>query len=182
MVERRALLEWQVDCGGVRMEKTLEKRARLLAGVLRNRESVCRLSTWVLPPARKDPIALDDEFVFGGLRPRELAWFEMQVGEEPILYVCRTGSHVDVGHWFSNGRIWALAGKRALILIACGKRPFVERTEFAWLGETIYNHQTGELALAPREGLTVKTLRMGPIAGLQFLSQIFSEQREKEHA
>ncbi len=102
-----------------------------------------------------------------------------------------TRTRVDTGGWLWKSRLVACcadlgelsraasgssgkAGRRdgELVLFAAGKRPFVERVPLAELGESFYNHVTGEVALAPAEGARVRTLRMSPVDGRALLKEL----------
>jgi len=48
----------------------------------------------------------------------------------------------------------------------------VERVPFAELGESFYNHVTGEVALVPAEGARVRKLRMSPVDGRALLKEL----------
>jgi hypothetical protein len=105
-----------------------------------------------------------------------------------------TRTRVDTGGWLWKSRLVACCaasgspGERGqgasgssrkagrqdgeLVLFAAGKRPFVERVPFAQLGESFYNHVTGEVALAPAEGARVRKLRMSPVDGRALLKEL----------
>jgi hypothetical protein len=94
-----------------------------------------------------------------------------------VRMVVRTGGRVDVGSWFRNARIWMWVLGEELVLIAAGwagPNPYVQRVEFSQLQESIYNHVTDQLVLAPAEDVPVKALGMPPTKGYQVLAQIFA--------
>jgi hypothetical protein len=101
--------------------------------------------------------------------------FKEVVGKSKILLVYKTGSHIDVGHWFGGGIVWVCAAADELALFAAGRRGYSERVPFRLLRESLYNHVTGELALAPATELGVRTLKMTPAEGYQLLAQIYRE-------
>jgi hypothetical protein len=80
-----------------------------------------------------------------------------------------------VGHWFSKGRIWACALAGELAMFAYGRRPYLERVPFRLLQQSLYNHVTGEVVLAPARDVRVDSLRVTPAEGYQFLAQIYKE-------
>ncbi|HUT31879.1 MAG TPA: hypothetical protein VNE39_00235 [Planctomycetota bacterium] len=94
------------------------------------------------------------------------------VGADEVLFVVRTASRVDVGSWLGPGRLWALALRGALALVAHGPRPYTERIPFSRLRESTYNPVTGELVLAPPHHLRVRGLKLAPLEGYQMLAQI----------
>ena len=111
-------------------------------------------------------------------RERRLA-AELSGGQEARLLV-RTGTRVDVGQWLRRGRVWAAALAGEMVLFAPGRRPYCERVPFSHLGESVYNPVTGELVLAPAQGVSARSLRMPPLDGYRFLSLLRRE--EPDHA
>jgi hypothetical protein len=90
----------------------------------------------------------------------------------PVYWAVRTATRADVGGWTGPRRVWAFALADDLVLAAAGRKPRIERTPFADLRETLYNHVTGELDLAPADGLRLRRLRMAPLDAYQVLAQI----------
>ena len=107
-------------------------------------------------------------------RERRLA-AELSGGQEARLLVC-TGTRVDVGQWLRRGRVWAAALADEMLLFASGRRPHCERVPLGRLGESVYNPVTGELVLAPAQGVRARNLRMPPLDGYRFLSLLRREE------
>jgi hypothetical protein len=84
----------------------------------------------------------------------------------------RTRSRVDVGSWFRKKPVWACILKDSLLLMATGKKPYQESIPLCELRESLYNHVTGEIVLAPFEGDKVSGLRMSPLDAARFLKLI----------
>jgi hypothetical protein len=125
-----------------------------------------------LPPANTNPLGRRARRRrLGGARRRLL---ESLVGDEPVYYVRRTQTKVDVGAWFRKGRvcICLLAGEA--VLFAEGRRPYVERIPLQRLRDSRYNHVTGELMLAPDAASHIVGLKVPPLEGLQILAQIYN--------
>lgn len=95
--------------------------------------------------------------------------------EEPVLYAELSESRADVGHWLWQSRVWAAATRRHLLVFASGRRPLLQRIEFRHLQESLYNHVTGELVLAPDHEFRLARVAMAPVEGYQFLAQIYQE-------
>jgi hypothetical protein len=98
---------------------------------------------------------------------------------EDVYMVVRTRSRIDVGSWFRSARIWMWALRRELLLVAAGWAgpwPYVQRVPFSQLTQSVYNHVTDQLVLAPANGVPVKALGMSPTRGYQVLAQIFANQ------
>lgn len=91
---------------------------------------------------------------------------------EHISRVVRTGTRVDVGSWICRRRVWACVLEGELLLVAHGRRPYVESVPFEGLTASLYNHVTGELVLAPAEGARVTRLRLSPLEALELLGCI----------
>jgi hypothetical protein len=84
---------------------------------------------------------------------------------------------VDTGGWGLNPRLRAAVRGGELVLFAPGKRAFVETLPVAALGESRYNHVTGELVLAPAPEAQVRRLKVPPVEGQELLEAI----QGKEH-
>jgi hypothetical protein len=102
------------------------------------------------------------------------------IGQDDVFVLLKTRSRVDTGGWLGRRRVWAAALADALVVFAPGRRPCSERIPFAQLRESTYNHVTGELVLAPPEGMHVRSLRVSPLDGYQLIAQFRSE--EGSHA
>jgi hypothetical protein len=89
-------------------------------------------------------------------------------GALPALLL-RTGTTVDVGQWLARGRIWLCGGGEELVLLAAGKVPYVELIARAALRGSLYNPVTGELVLAPADGLRQRRLSVPPVEGYRAL-------------
>lgn len=100
-------------------------------------------------------------------------------GETPAV-VLPTGTTVDVGQWFRNGRVWIACFAGRVAVFAAGKRPHTEEIPVAELGKSFYNFLTGELALAPAPAAKVCRLKLAPLAANKVLEQI--NRKEVSHA
>ena len=106
---------------------------------------------------------------------------ELMLGQrvEPVgVELVATRTRVDVGMWFRKGRVWACMLPTELLLVAQGKCPRVERMPFGKLGESRYNHVTGELVLSPAEGVEIRQLAVPPLEGLRILQTICKEKTD----
>ena len=79
--------------------------------------------------------------------------------------------------WFHKGRILVLAMADEIALFAAGKRPFIAKINFAHLRESLYNHVTGEVILAPVKGIAMTTIKLSPAGGYQLLAQIYASNK-----
>lgn len=144
------------------------------------------LSDAGLPHARKAPLDADSpELAALGREAVALIEKELGPGERPRLALV-TRTRVDVGFWLRNVRVRVAAAPSGLVLVAPGRRPYVERVPFAALGGTLYNHVTGEVVLAPGPGgepgrsacglgwpgVRAERLRLAPVEGYALLAEI----------
>jgi len=99
---------------------------------------------------------------------------ELLSGRRPAVAVlCAT--RVDTGRWFIRSRVRVAVTDEELILFAPGPEPYVQRIRFADLGESLYNHVTGSLVLAPARDVRVRSLRMPPVEARQILTRIVDQ-------
>ncbi|MBU4198437.1 MAG: hypothetical protein KKE37_01290 [Verrucomicrobia bacterium] len=101
-------------------------------------------------------------------------------GAAPVLILLKTGSTTDTGNWLHKGRVWAAATAEDLVLLAGGSKPFFQKAPFTHLDESLYNHVTGELVLAPNRGWRLARVAMPPLDGYQLLAQIYNHQTQGE--
>ena len=112
------------------------------------------------------------EFPRMGKSARRL--LETAIGSAELFMVLKTRTRVDVGEWFWNGRVWLGVTAQAVTLLASGRKPFVQAVPFDQLRDSLYNHITGEVVLAPAKELKVKRVKLPALAGYQLLAQIYS--------
>ena len=99
---------------------------------------------------------------------------EVTDGVEPRLCL-RTGTRIDAGRWWRRTPVWLCIMQEELILFAVAKRHYVQAAPIAACGETRYCHATGELVIAPVEGLEFDHLAMSPDNALKILSFLNTE-------
>lgn len=95
------------------------------------------------------------------------------IGLQDILWLMRTNTKVDVGMWFRKRRLYVCLLSHKLVLFANGRKPCAETIPLTELRESRYNHVTGEVVLAPTEGMRINRLKMSPRNGFQLLAQIY---------
>jgi hypothetical protein len=103
----------------------------------------------------------------------EIALMDGARGGRTPICLMRTDSRVDVGQWcnpwWGGARVWIAVVGAEVVMIAEGKRPFVERIPIADLPESHYNPVTGELVLAKVVVEWVRKIRLPPVEGRQVL-------------
>ena len=132
-----------------------------------------------LPPAIAAPLG-PEAGVFTRLPRPEKELLEKHRGGDGIFLVVKTGTRVDTGGWLRKRRVWVFVFSGEFVLLAGGRKSYVEKIPFGRLGETRYNHVTGELVLAPADGMRVRKVRVSPLEGYQMLAQVRS--KRSEHA
>ena len=84
-----------------------------------------------------------------------------------------TATRVDVGLWWRWRAVRVLACPDALVLLADGPRPFVQRAAYSELATSFYNHRTAELVLVPSPSFVmVRSLSLPPGPAWELLTII----------
>jgi hypothetical protein len=97
---------------------------------------------------------------------RQLA---LLLGGRRVAFFVTSRARVDTGGWGWQERLsLALIGDE-LLLLAPGRRPYVKWLRRPDVAKSLYNAVTGELVLAPAEGVHPQTLRMSPMDGYAVL-------------
>jgi hypothetical protein len=100
--------------------------------------------------------------------------------DRPVLFFVTSGARVDTGGWGWQERLsLALVGAEELLLLAPGRRPYVRWVRRQEVARSFYNAVTGELVLAPAEGVDPHTLRMSPLDGYTVLHWVQHGQTER---
>jgi hypothetical protein len=97
------------------------------------------------------------------------------VGHRDVFHLQRTHTKVDVGFWTGKRRVWCCLLDDELLVFASGRTPstsFVERIPFGEVGESQYNHITGEIVLAPIQTARIQTLKVAPLVAAEILTYI----------
>ncbi len=92
-------------------------------------------------------------------------------GEEPLLCL-KTKTRLDAGRWWWHAPVWLCLTHAELILLAVARRRYLERVALKDCSESTYCAATGQLLLAPVEGLEVSRLNLSPAEALQVLSAL----------
>jgi hypothetical protein len=128
-----------------------------------------------LPPAQRAPLGFDDA-AFRHLSDPERRLVEETLHDKTVYFFTHTASTVDVGHWLSAGVVWAAATDSEIVLMAAGRRPFVDWIPFDVLQSSIYNHVTGEVVFSPAPEVRMRAVRLSPAVGYQMLAQIYDRE------
>lgn len=160
----------------------LEQENGELVGMLKERGVTVRsrsATALELPPVLTTPTERTAE-IRALMTPAAQRLLTDICGVAPILILLKTDSTTDTGNWFCQGRIWAAATAEDLVLLASGRKPFFQKAPFIYLRESLYNHVTGELVLAPNRGWKLDRVALPPLDGYQLLAQIYSHQTQGE--
>jgi len=125
-----------------------------------------------LPPANRQPLS-GTALCGPEWADHEREFLRDLCSSAPLYALLCSGSKVDVGLWMRRGRIRVACLESELLLFAFGPKPFSERYALADLRGSIFNHITGELVLAPADGMPMRTLRLPQQDALQLLAQIY---------
>ena len=128
-----------------------------------------------LPPAATEPLA-DDADAWSDLEPHERALLDEMRQGQPIFFLARSKTTVDVGQWFSRGKLLVAAVANEVLLFAHGKKPYAEKIPFLFLGQSLYNHVMGEVVFSPALEARTQSLRLLPVEGYQLLAQVYGGQ------
>lgn len=160
----------------------LEKENSEWAGMLRERGVAIRSSSKTaleLPPAITAPLERNAE-IRALMTRSEQRLLDEVCETAPVLILLKSDSVTDTGGWIFKGRVWAAATATDLILLADGRKPFLQKSPFTHLGESLYNHVTGELILAPCQGWKMDRIMLPPLDGYQLLAQIYKNDTQGE--
>ena len=111
------------------------------------------------------------------MNPLEQALLDEAIGQAEPLVRLRTATRIDTGRWWRSSPLWICVMKNEVILLAVGRRRYLERIPIAGCGGSFYNPSTGELVLAPTETPRFRQLRMKPSEALGILSLLSSKTR-----
>jgi len=128
-----------------------------------------------LPPPVTEPLAADSG-LWAGLEQSERTLLdEIRQGRE-LFFLAKSKTGVDVGHWFTRGKLVVAAAAEELLLFARGRKPYMEQIPFRFLKESLYNHVTGEVVFSPALEARTQSLRIAPVEGYKLLAQIYGGQ------
>ena len=125
-----------------------------------------------LPPAQRTPLSRK------GRLARLLKSIKAAASDNDVYFCVKTQTKVDVGRWMRKSRVWAIGLSDHMALVARGRNRLAERIPYEQLRESVYNHVTGTLVLAPHELPAVKTLKLNPVDAHQLLAQIYFEEND----
>lgn len=91
--------------------------------------------------------------------------------------VLPTRTRVDVGSWLGRRAVWLCVMADRISLLAPGPLPVVCEAPFSELGESFYNHITGELVLRPAQ-LPVTRVRLRPYDAKDLLQRLGIEESD----
>ncbi len=173
-----------------RTAATLEQRIRLLeaenvrfARMLQERGIQVRASSQAadeLPPPLEKALSHNDADL-PPMQSGEKRLLEEACAGKPFFMLLRSQTRIDTGHWFRRSQVLAAAQADSLALFAWGRNAWVDIVPYRHLKQSLYNHVTGEVVLAPAPGLRLDRFRASPMDGVQLLAQIHAC-KEEVHA
>jgi hypothetical protein len=93
------------------------------------------------------------------------------VDTTPRLCV-RSRLRIDAGLWWRRTPLWVCVTDSELVLLAVARRKYIEQVPLADCQASRYCAESGELALAPVEGVTFPRIRMSPRDALAVLREM----------
>ena len=153
----------------------LEEENAALAGMLRERGVDVHRPSHIhvdLPAALTEPAA-GNAAELALMSGKEKKLFEELSTGDAVLLLLLSEAMVDVGRWFWRSRLWLYATPTELVAFAAGRHAFVQRIPFKHIQESLYNHVTGELVLAPDRKFARAQIALSPAEAYQFLAQIY---------
>jgi len=116
------------------------------------------------------------------MNQKERELLEQEAGEdiEPHFSLC-SQTKVDTGGWFGSSPLWLAVSEDEIFLLATGKRPYFERVSQQDCTETHYNPATGEIIIAPAEGLICNQLTFSPSEAMEILKTLGIEESQWTH-
>ena len=113
-------------------------------------------------------------------KERELLNEEAGEEIEPRLSL-RSQTKVDTGGWFGSTPLWLAVSEDEIFVLAAGKRPYFERVSQQDCTESRYNPATGEIIIAPAEGLICNQLAFPPSEAIELLKILGIEESQWTH-
>lgn len=104
---------------------------------------------------------------------------ELAAGEK-VRLLLPTSTKLDTGNWLMRGKVWAACTDDRLLLLAAGRRPHSEAVAFAQLYESLYNHVTGQLVLAPAPKTQVRGLSLTASAAKSLLARFQTKSQSND--
>jgi len=99
----------------------------------------------------------------------EQALLRETVGRSEPKLAVRTRTGIDTGRWWRPTRAWLCVMADELVVLAVSRRRYVARVPFSDCARTHYCHTTGELVIAPVEGLAFNRFRVSPREALELV-------------
>lgn len=113
-------------------------------------------------------------------KERELLNEEAGEDIEPRLSLC-SQTKIDTGRWWGKAPLWLAVSEEEIFVLAAGKRPYFERVSLQDCNETHYNPATGEIIIAPAEGLICNQLAFSPSEAMELLQTLGIEVSQWTH-
>ncbi len=81
----------------------------------------------------------------------------------------RTDTYIDTGRWFRKSPLWLCFYRNECVVMALGRRRYIESVPRESYSDSYYCHTTGELVIEPIETLTHKRFKLTPAKALRAL-------------
>ena len=114
------------------------------------------------------------------MNPLEEQLLKEETGGAEPRFILATGTRIDTGRWWRRSPVWLCLVGDELVLLAVGRRRYLERIAVADCPDTHYNPAAGELVIEPGETLRFPRLRM-PMADALNLLELTKDHVAKTH-
>ncbi len=108
------------------------------------------------------------------MNARERQLLHEAAGDTPPRFTLRTGTRVDTGRWTRRTPLWLCVMENELVVLAVGRRRYLQRRPLEDCRRSHYNAARGGLVIAPAEGLRFPCLDMPASDALKALDFIHS--------
>jgi hypothetical protein len=106
------------------------------------------------------------------LNKREQQLIQEACGATEPSDLMKSKTYIDVGRWWRFNPLWLCFLKKEVIVMALGRRRYIEKVSFKDIKDSYYCHTTGELVFEPIEKLTFKRFKLSPLNALRALHAI----------
>ena len=106
------------------------------------------------------------------MNEQEIALLSEEVGSVSPELSVKARRGIDAGRWWRRTPVWVNIYDDELVVLAVSRRRYIERVPLSECGDSTYCAATGELIIAPYEGLEVSRFAMSPRDALAVLSYL----------
>lgn len=106
------------------------------------------------------------------MNKRERAILAAEIGVAAPRLTLRSKTRIDAGRWWRRTPLWICVTDHDVVILASGRRRYVQRVSISTCQNSHYCHATGELVIETSEELRYSRLAMAPVDALRVLDAI----------